>query len=100
MIGAGDLATFRPDHRGYAHRAGQTVMVMHCLDARPDPHAADDGLDRLWQVKTAEGLLLLAFESELSRSTAAVILAAASPAGTGERPLSVPAGLSLEEPAR
>ena len=68
----GDLAIFHPDHAGYAHRDGETVLVLHCICQRPKSNGHDDpdlDLDRLFQVKARDGRLLLAFESELTRKS-------------------------------
>ena len=67
-IASGDLAIFHPDHAGYAHRDGQTVLVVRCICQHPKSNGHDDpDLDRLFQVKARDGRLLLAFESELTR---------------------------------
>ena len=63
----GDLAIFHPDHTGYAHRDGETVLVVHCIAQPPKSNGHDNpDLDRLFQVKTRDACLLLAFESELT----------------------------------
>lgn len=67
-VASGDLAVFRPDHAGYAHRSGETVLVVRCIAQPPKINGHDARvLDSLFQIKARDGRLLLAFESELTR---------------------------------
>ena len=62
LLDNGDRVIFRSTWPGYRHHDGKIVMIRYRLDTR----LADGDLDRLYRVQTDDGILFLAFGSELT----------------------------------